>query len=52
MSSLIKYSITFLVGVYVGQEIRSIPNVKQYTINTYKEIMKSDLMKQIKKDLK
>ena len=23
-----------------------------YTINTYKEIMKSDLMKQIKKELK
>lgn len=56
MSSFVKYSITFLVGVYIGQEFGgpggSIPNVKKYTLNTYKEIMKSDIMKEIKKDLK
>jgi hypothetical protein len=52
MSSFVKYSITFLVGVYVGQEVSSIPNVKKYTLNAYKEIMKSDFVKEIKKDLK
>lgn len=50
MSSIIKYSITFLVGVYVGQEITGIPNVKKYTLNAYKELMKSDFMKEIKKN--
>lgn len=50
MSSIIKYSITFLVGVYVGQEIKAVPNVRKYTLNMYKKIMKSDFMKEIKKN--
>lgn len=53
MSSFIKYSVSFLFGVYVGQEFKDLfPNVKDYTIKKYNEIMNSDAVKQIKKDIK
>lgn len=53
MSLFVKYSITFLFGVYIGQEFKnSFPNVKNYTIKKYNEIMDLDTVKQIKKDIK
>lgn len=39
--SLLKYSITFLLGIYTGQEYaNSIPNVKEYILKSYKEVVK------------
>jgi len=49
MSLFVKYYITFLFGVYVGHK-DSFPNVKNYTIKKYNEIMNLDTVKNIKKE--
>ena len=50
--SLIKYTITFLAGVYIGQEYGStIPNVKVYTNNLYEQLKKTEFYKQVSSDM-
>lgn len=49
--SLIKYTITFLAGVYIGQEYGStIPKVKDYTKELYDRFTHTEFYKQVSKD--
>jgi hypothetical protein len=49
--SLIKYTITFLAGVYVGQEFgKTIPNVKEYSKELYESFSNTAFYKKIKDD--
>lgn len=51
--SLIKYTIAFLTGVYVGQEYGStIPNVKNYVIKSYNDFKTTDFYKRVNEDFK
>lgn len=38
--SLLKYTITFLAGIYVGQEYHEFPNVKNISLNIYRDFYK------------
>lgn len=50
--SFIKYTVTFLAGVYIGQEYgKTIPNVKQYTLELYEKFTQTDFYKQVSKDM-
>jgi hypothetical protein len=50
--SLIKYTITFLAGVYIGQEYGgTIPSVKTYSINLYDKFKQTEFYKQVSKDI-
>jgi hypothetical protein len=50
--SLIKYTITFLAGIYIGQEYGStIPSVKSYTNNLYDKFKQTEFYKQVSKDI-
>ena len=46
--SIIKYSIVFLTGIYVGQEYgNTIPNVKNYMIKSYNDFKNTDFYKRV-----
>lgn len=47
---MIKYSLIFLTGVFVGQEYRSIPNVRVKVYEIYEELRKSDFYKKLRDD--
>jgi hypothetical protein len=50
---MLKYTVVFLIGVFVGQEYGTlIPNVKTKAIETFNEFKKTDLYKKINDDLK
>jgi hypothetical protein len=50
--SLIKYTITFLAGIYIGQEYgTTIPSVKTYTINLYDKFKQTDFYNEVLKDI-
>lgn len=49
--NIIKHTITFLFGIYVGQEYgKYIPNVKNKTMEYVNEIKKSEFYKKIDED--
>ena len=49
--NIIKYTITFLLGVYAGQEYGSvIPNVKDKTCEVYNNFKNTELYKKIEQD--
>lgn len=51
--SFIKYTVTFLTGVYIGQEYgKTIPNVKLYTLELYNQFKNSEFYKKLNEDLK
>jgi hypothetical protein len=50
--SLIKYTVTFLAGVYIGQEYgKTIPKVKDYTLELYHKFTQTEFYKQVSKDM-
>lgn len=50
--SLIKYTITFLAGVYIGQEYgNTIPSVKVYTNNLYEQLKQTEFYKKVSSDM-
>lgn len=50
--SLFKYTLTFLVGVYVGQEFgNTIPNVKSYSLELYDTFKQTEFYKKISSDI-
>jgi hypothetical protein len=50
--SFIKYTITFLAGVYIGQEYGStVPKVKDYTLELYDRFRQTEFYKQVSKDI-
>lgn len=49
--NIIKHTITFLFGIYVGQEYgKYIPNVKNKTMKYIVEIKSSDFYKKLEED--
>jgi hypothetical protein len=45
---MIKYIVSFVFGVYIGQEYGSlVPNVKNRTIEALKQIKESDFYKEV-----
>ena len=50
--SIIKYTITFLAGVYIGQEYgNTLPSVKAYTEKMYESLKKTEFYKRIEDDV-
>jgi hypothetical protein len=50
--SIIKYTITFLAGVYIGQEYgNTIPRVKSYTEDLYQRFKQTEFYKQVSRDI-
>jgi hypothetical protein len=50
--SIIKYTITFLAGVYIGQEYgNTLPSVKAYTEKIYESFKKTEFYKRIEDDV-
>jgi hypothetical protein len=50
--SFIKYTVTFLAGVYIGQEYgNTIPKVKDYTLDLYRKFTQTEFYKQVSKDM-
>lgn len=50
--SLIKYTITFLAGVYIGQEYgNTIPKVKDYTDDLCQRFKQTEFYKQVYSDI-
>lgn len=50
--SIIKYTITFFAGIYIGQEYgNTIPRVKDYTRELYNKFLQTEFYKQVSKDL-
>lgn len=48
---MIKYTVVFLFGVFVGQEYgKQFPNVKNKSINIYNQFTKSDFYKKVRDD--
>lgn len=51
--SIVKYTITFLAGVYIGQEYgKTIPNVKDYSKELYNNFLNTDFYKRVSDDWK
>ena len=51
--SIVKYTITFLAGVYIGQEYgKTIPNVKDYSKELYSSFLNTEFYKRISDDWK
>lgn len=51
--NLIKHTITFLFGIYVGQEYgKYIPNVKNKAMEYFKELKKTELYMKLENDFK
>lgn len=51
--NLIKHTITFLFGIYIGQEYgKYIPNVKNKTVEYFTEFKKTEFYKKIREDFK
>lgn len=49
--SIIKYTITFLAGIYIGQEYgNTIPSVKKYSIEIYESFTSMEFYKKISND--
>ncbi len=49
--SFLKYTITFIAGIYIGQEYgNTLPSVKKYTRNVYESFTHTDFYKKIKND--
>lgn len=48
--SLIQYSIVFLAGVYVGQEYKNVPSVKNQAIKLYGQFKETDFYKKLSKE--
>lgn len=50
--SLIKYTVTFLAGIYIGQEYgNTIPKVKDYTLELYDRFTRTEFYKQVSRDI-
>ena len=50
--SIIKYTITFLAGVYIGQEYgNTLPSVKMYTEKLYESLRNTEFYKKIEDDV-
>ena len=50
--SFIKYTVTFLAGVYIGQEYgNTIPKVKDYTLELYERFTRTEFYKQVSRDI-
>lgn len=50
--SIIKYTITFLAGVYIGQEYQdTIPKIKNYTVKFYDKFTRTEFYREVSKDM-
>jgi hypothetical protein len=50
--NLIRYTFVFLFGVYVGQEFKSVPNVRVQAIEYYNQFTTTEFYKKLKDDFK
>ena len=48
--SLIRYGLTFLAGIYVGQTYKEIPNVKYKTLELYDKFQNTEFYKELVKN--
>ena len=48
--NMIKYTVVFFLGVYVGQEYKAIPNVRMKAVEYYNQFTTTEFYKKIKED--
>ncbi len=51
--SFVKYTLTFVSGVYIGQRYgKTLPNIQKVTIDVYNKIKQTEFFKEVMKDIK